>query len=140
MSDAARDEGGCLCGAVRYSLDRDTVATANHCHCRDCQRSTGGGFVTFVALPESGFELASGDLGAYTVTGDSGGTVTRSFCRACGSALYSQVSVMPGFYFVKAGSLDDASWVKPASSYWVSTAQPWAPAAEGLQGHARNPG
>lgn len=140
MSDAARDEGGCLCGAVRYAADRSAVVTANHCHCRDCQRSTGGGFVTFFALPEAAFELAQGDLGDYTVTGASGGTVTRSFCRACGTAMFSRVSAMSGFYFVKAGTLDDPSWVEPVSSYWGSSAQPWAPPAAGLPVHDHNPG
>ncbi len=132
-------EGGCLCGAARYTLDRAAIVTTNHCHCRDCQRSTGGGFVTFVGVPETAYRQASGELGEHTVTGASGGTVTRYFCRACGSPLYSRVSVMPGVHFVKAGSLDDPSWVTPQSSFWTKSAQPWARPAADLPGHEANP-
>jgi hypothetical protein len=76
---------------------------ANHCHCRDCQRCTGSGFATFVVVPEAAFEL-SGEPRGFTVTGESGGSVTRSFCPSCGSQLYSQVTIMPGFFFVKAAA------------------------------------
>jgi hypothetical protein len=33
--------GGCTCGAVRYECTTESVM-AFHCHCRDCQRATGG--------------------------------------------------------------------------------------------------
>ena len=34
--------GGCLCGAVRYSLANAPVGTGQ-CHCKDCQRASGTG-------------------------------------------------------------------------------------------------
>jgi len=33
-------EGGCFCGAVRYSVSGPPFA-AEYCHCRMCQKSTG---------------------------------------------------------------------------------------------------
>ena len=36
--------GGCLCGAVRYATNAEPVFAGN-CHCKDCQRSSGGAFV-----------------------------------------------------------------------------------------------
>lgn len=139
MADSI-ERGGCLCGAVRYTLDRAAVAGASHCHCRDCQRCTGSGFATFVFAPQGSFTLESGKPASFAVKGESGGDVERFFCRDCGSQLYSEVSVMPGFRFVKAGSLDDASWVEPTSSYWGISAQPWAKPLAGLTLHDRNPG
>jgi len=35
-------EGGCLCGAVRFTVVGDPVV-AGACYCRDCQYASGGG-------------------------------------------------------------------------------------------------
>ncbi|MGH0031913.1 MAG: GFA family protein [Myxococcota bacterium] len=132
--------GGCLCGAVRYTLDRSAVLGAAHCHCRDCQRCTGSGFATFVFAPDAAFDVPAQGLSSFAVKGESGGTVERFFCGTCGSQLFSRVAVMPGVNFVKAGSLDDAGWVEPGASYWGASAWPWAPPCAGLTVHEHNPG
>ena len=139
MSDSNTAEGGCLCGAVRYECDPSAALSASHCHCRDCQRSTGSGFTTFFAIPETGFRVVSGKLGSFAVTGESGQELRRSFCTACGSPIFSETALMPALRFVKAGSLDDPSWVDPTSAYWGSSAQPWAPPFDGIQVHDKNP-
>lgn len=131
--------GGCSCGAVRFSFPRTAVLSAAHCHCRDCQRATGSAFATFCFVPEAAF-MIEGEPKGYTVHGESGQGVVRSFCPTCGSQLFSQVEVMPGVYFVKAGVLDDASWVEPASSYWASSAQPWCTPNPDIPAHDKNPG
>ena len=33
--------GGCACGTIRYEWSAEPVLAGN-CHCRDCQRATGG--------------------------------------------------------------------------------------------------
>jgi len=40
-SGSSRAEGGCLCGAVRYSVTGTPVARTL-CHCISCRRATGG--------------------------------------------------------------------------------------------------
>jgi hypothetical protein len=40
---------------------------------------------------------------------------------------------------VKAGTLDDPSWLAPMLEIWTDTAQPWAPRATGLAQKPRNP-
>lgn len=142
MSDSRGEvqPGGCLCGAIRFEIDRSTILAASHCHCTDCQRSTGCAFATFCMVPEAGFKNLSGEPRFYGVTGTSGNDVERGFCADCGSPLYSRVAMAPGILFVKAGTFDDASWIEPSSSYWSVSAQPWAPANENLPIHERNPG
>lgn len=141
MADENTTEaGGCLCGAIRYTFDREGVVGQAHCHCPDCQRSTGSAFATFCFVPDAHFEAEQGEPRAYTVQGTSGGDVTRFFCPDCGSQLYSQVGVMPGVRFVKAGSLDDSSWMQPQAVFWCDTMPRWVQQPEGLQRHARNPG
>ena len=139
MAETDKLNGGCLCGTVRFELDRASVATAHNCYCADCQRSTGSSMATFVTVPDAAFTLLQGQPKFYSVVGDSGGEVSRGFCPNCGSPLYSTVTVMPGFTFVKAGALDDSSWVTPVSSFWVSSARPWAHVDGGSQTFERNP-
>jgi hypothetical protein len=132
--------GGCLCGAVRFHIDQSAVVSAHHCHCRDCQRATGSAMATFAAVPDSAFTLESGEVKSFAVTGQSGGQVARAFCPECGSQLWSEVTVMPGVKFIKGGAFDDASWIKPVSSFWTGSAQPWGPPAAGIQQFETNPG
>ena len=133
MSDSDVQSGGCLCGAIRFEIDREKIISAHHCHCTDCQRSTGSAFATFCIVPEAGFRSLTGDARFYAVEGTSGGPVDRGFCGDCGSPLFSRVSIAPGFLFVKAGALDDASWLEPASSYWGASAQPWSQPASAIK-------
>ena len=52
-------EGGCLCGLVRYNFDKDDVISSHHCHCKDCQKSTGSGKATIVLILISNLLLSS---------------------------------------------------------------------------------
>jgi len=51
-------EGGCSCGAIRYKLANSPLIV-HACHCRDCQRVTGSGFVINIWI-EKKFVEASG--------------------------------------------------------------------------------
>src|SRR5437667_12391973 len=53
--------GGCACGAIRYESTAEPVMML-HCHCRDCQRSSGGPFSSFVIVPTEAFKLLQGSL------------------------------------------------------------------------------
>ncbi|MDJ0786014.1 MAG: GFA family protein [Myxococcota bacterium] len=140
MSDDPIEQGGCLCGAVRFELPRSGVVTANNCHCRDCQRSTGSGFATICMVPDAAFTLLSGEPRSYEVTGEGGGKVDRSFCGDCGSPLFSRVTAAPGLTFVKAAVFDDPSWIEVAGSWWSRSAQPWAPVDDSKPVTEGNPG
>jgi hypothetical protein len=130
--------GGCLCGNYSYEFDREQVVSAHHCHCKDCQKMTGSGKATIVLVPTDGLKV-SGELSTYTVTGTDGSHVTRGFCKTCGSQLISYVEEMPELQFVKAGSLDDSSWLTIDSSFWSSSAQPWSPVASDCPSSEKNP-
>lgn len=129
--------GGCHCGAARFELSAGPEATF-YCHCSDCQRMSGSPFSVELMVPEAGFAV-TGDLATYTVTGDSGGAVRRHFCRTCGAGLHLDCDSDPGFVFVKAGALDDASGVAPDMHIFVSARQPWAEIADDLPQYQRMP-
>lgn len=60
MKDTSEQhEGGCLCGAIRYTLHSEPTYSG-HCHCRSCQKAIGAGFVTWVGVKPENFEVTKG--------------------------------------------------------------------------------
>jgi hypothetical protein len=112
---------------VTYSADTEVVVQAV-CHCADCQRQTGNPFSVIVGVPRAAFNAEGSTLASFTTRGEDHGQDTqRHFCSACGSPVFSIAAVAPELTFIKAGSLDDASWLEPAVEVWTSSAQPWSP-------------
>ena len=128
MSDAAkRITGRCMCGSLNYTAEADPVVQAV-CHCTDCQRQTGSPFTVVVGVPRVALTVEGSTLASVTTIGeDHGGETQRSFCSACGSPLFSISAMLPDLALIKAGTLDDASWLEPAVEVWTSSAQPWSP-------------
>jgi hypothetical protein len=140
MSAANQISGRCLCGSVQYSADADPVVQAV-CHCTDCQRQTGSPFSVVVGVPRAALTVAGSTLASFATTGeDHGGDTQRSFCSACGSPVFSIAAVAPELALIKAGTLDDASWLEPAVEVWTSSAQPWSPRFEHATPFERGPG
>ncbi len=137
MSDEC-EAGGCLCGAVKYEFDKTNLISAHHCHCIDCQKSTGSGKATILILPSQAIQM-EGELQFYTATAESGRHVSRGFCGKCGSGLLSFIEEMPAVRFVKAGTLDDSSWLKIDSNFYSSSAYSWSPIDEDIPSFTHNP-
>jgi hypothetical protein len=115
--------GRCLCGLCAYELDGVPVVVA-HCHCTDCQRLSGAGHATGAMYPEDKVRL-TGKPAEYRLTGDSGSTVTRLFCGACGSPLFGMNSGMPGFMTVTLGTLDTPDALDPQVAIFARTRRHW---------------
>ena len=115
--------GSCQCGAVRYECAVEAVFTGN-CHCRDCQKATGGAYVPVLAVPADALKI-TGDVKYYDSRADSGHTFSRGFCPNCGARLFGKSSGMPAIIAITAGSLDDPGRFKPAIDFYTSSAQPW---------------
>jgi hypothetical protein len=117
--------GRCLCGDVQYKSEAPAKGSFV-CHCTDCQKQTGTAFSVVVTVPEAAFTVSGETLVSYQTTGDdSGRPVHRHFCCRCGSPLFSIADHYPGSVFIKAGTLDDTSWLDPTYHIWTSSAQRW---------------
>lgn len=139
MTDTQTFTGQCLCGNIRFSgCVPPADAIAVHCHCKDCQRATGSGFATVVAVPEATLKV-HGEVAQFTVNGASGGKVSREFCRDCGSPLFTSAKLSPGLRFIKAGVLDDSSWVTPAMACWTDSREDWCLIDSALPSVKQNP-
>jgi len=117
--------GGCACGTVRYTVNSEPVAFML-CHCRACQYASGGEPAAVVVVPRAAFQLTEGAVKRYSSKSEAGNTVTRQFCPECGTPMFSELEANPGLWVIKAGTLDDPSWLKPAAFLWTRSAQPWA--------------
>ena len=74
--------GGCQCGAVRFRVDGE-LGEASICHCRMCQKATGGLFGPYVTAPADSLVWTRGSRQRF----QSSNKVQRGFCAACGSPL-----------------------------------------------------
>ena len=100
--------GHCLCGAVTIAVAGAHDPRVGACHCRMCQRWSGGLFLCFTA-----------DAAAVTVSGDvtryrSSAFAERAFCPRCGSHLWFndvEPAGKPRSYELMPGLFDAArSW------------------------------
>ena len=116
--------GGCACGAIRYECLAEQMFTWK-CHCRECQRSTGGGAAVNVVFPIAVVQFVKGTPKERTSTGTSGNKTHRGFCAECGSPISARADVIPNIRGISAASLDDPDRVELIAHIWTSSAQPW---------------
>ena len=117
--------GGCLCGAVRYSVRGEPVHV-RRCHCADCRKESGSTFTVYALWPAEAFEL-SGEVSSYD---------GRGFCPRCGSRLLDTSDPEGALIEIRVGSLDDAPFeLKPADEIWVKRRESWIPPVEGAAQH-----
>lgn len=115
--------GGCACGAIRYTGEREPIAMLN-CHCVDCQRSSGAPFASGIVVMSDDLRV-SGTPKAYAVRAGSGGLATRSFCAECGTPLFTSSEAHPHITSIRFPSLDDASDFKPMLDIYTASAPQW---------------
>ena len=119
-------DGGCLCGATRYRILEDPLI-AYACHCTDCQTASGSSFALClnVHLPTLEVKLGNPVERAFALPG--GRKWSFRVCPECETRLWSERKKTPEFVNIRAGTLDDTSWVYPVGHIWVSSALPWSP-------------
>jgi hypothetical protein len=128
MSDVT---GRCLCGYVTWRYDGE-VGPASYCHCEDCRRCTGSAFNVGVRLNRTHFHVTAGAPKGFTKRADSGRELTRHFCPACGSPIFTSAPKHPDHIYVKAGTFDDPGLVRPERQAWVASAVAWRRVAPDL--------
>ena len=106
--------GGCQCGRVRY-VAQVSDNEAYLCHCRMCQRATGGVAAAFKNLPQADVRWL-GEPDWYA----SSPIARRPFCSECGTPL--------GFAFngssyidITVGSFDDPSGFYPTENSGIES-------------------
>lgn len=130
--------GGCLCGAVRYTLNARPMAL-NACHCADCQKMTGATNLLMIMGPNDAFTHDGGETHSWIRRADSGREIDIKRCAVCGTRVWQHPLSAPQYVFIAAGTLDDASWVVPTSHIWIEKAAPSAFIPPGVWTHVGQP-
>ncbi|MBX9745897.1 MAG: GFA family protein [Hyphomonadaceae bacterium] len=121
--------GGCQCGAVRYAL-YVTPQNAHACHCRMCQRATGGVFAVLAAAPKSDFAWTKGEPAFFA----SSNLAERGYCRDCGTPLSFTYHMPAARMNVTIGSLDDPNAVPIVTQYGLESKLDWVTFCEDVAG------
>jgi hypothetical protein len=122
--------GGCQCGAIRYAIASFPLLLYT-CNCTDCQRQSGSAFALSMPVRFSDFRILQGEPKGWRRASPSGTPVISRFCADCGTRLYGERDGRPEVVNLRAGTLDDTSWLVPAAHFFMRSAQPWLQPAPG---------
>jgi len=115
--------GGCACGAIRYQI-RAMPLLLYACHCTDCQRHSGSAFSLGLPVAAPAFHIERGRAKAWSFVGAAGIPTRFWFCDTCGGRVWGERDGSERVN-VRAGTLDDTSWLVPLAHYFMRSAQPW---------------
>lgn len=115
---------GCLCGAVRVTIDAEPVR-ARACWCRLCQYLAAGNATVNVMFPAEAVAV-EGEVRWFESIADSGNRMSRGFCPECGTPIFSKPAAQFPFVIVRAGALDDPGLIAPQATIWTDMAPDWA--------------
>jgi hypothetical protein len=77
-----------------------------------------------VAIPAPALTV-TGEVKIYDSKGDSGQATHSGFCPNCGSPVTDTADVLPNVVMLRAGTMDDSSWVKPTMEIYCDSKMPW---------------
>ena len=123
-------EGGCRCGAVRYSIGVDALPPAYACHCHICQRWTGSAFSLQIIVPEDRLTV-SGPVETLEIRTEDHVSSQR-VCAKCHARLYNTNTRRPGVAVVRAGTLDDSEALECVGHIFTDYRQRWFALPEGV--------
>lgn len=110
--------GGCLCGAIRFTLSAPPVHVS-YCHCRMCRKATGGPYSVMATVPRG--TVAWQHEPAWR---RSSPLARRAFCAACGSPLgfeYDDSDLIS----IPIGAFDSAESLVPSQHGGIESRLPW---------------
>jgi hypothetical protein len=122
MSDI---QGGCRCGAVRYTLAVGALPRTYACYCLDCQTWSGSAFSLQCFVPEASLSV-SGPLTVYKLITPSGNVSLQRMCAVCHARIYNSNSARPGLVVVRAGTLDRSDELNVVAHIWVKRKHSWS--------------
>ena len=99
---ADKIKGQCLCGSVAFEITT-SIPVVDACHCKMCQRWSGGPFIGASISRDSDIAFAYDDTLTWY---DSSDWARRGFCSVCGSSLFYKLTEQSDFWAVAAGALN----------------------------------
>lgn len=116
--------GGCLCGGICYAINAMPLLLYA-CHCSNCQRQSGSAFAMNMPVASNAFRIIRGEPKGWQRISPSGAETTSWFCGDCACRIHGTRASRPESVTVRAGSLDDTSWLIPGLHMFARSAQAW---------------
>jgi len=130
--------GGCGCGHIRFSLEREPIVV-NCCHCRFCQRLGGSVFAVNAMIEADRLTLTGAGAPAVAhvpSTLPRGQMIHR--CAKCNVTLWSNHSMLgAAIAIVRVGTLDEGDRLLPDIHCYTQTKHPWVVLPEGIPAFPR---
>ena len=114
-------EGGCRCGAVRFRIAADPLLTTA-CHCRGCQRMTGGAYSLSSLYASDRFKVTQGE----PVLGGLKHGTQHLFCPSCMSWIFTRPEGMDEYVNVRSSMFDKPEAHRPYIDTHLREALPGA--------------
>ena len=129
MSENEPISGGCLCGAVRYTVTEPPY-DAHYCHCRTCQKASGAPVVAGAFVTRDAFVFTHGKPTIFK----SSPIVERGFCGTCGTYLLYRpiIPEWSNWIILTIASLDHPENMPPQRHYGIESQIPWLNIHDGL--------
>jgi hypothetical protein len=115
--------GGCVCGEVRYECSSKPLIMLK-CHCRDCQRVSGGSYTPVVVVPLKHFKITKGAVQYYATPSLAGGHNLRGFCEKCAPPEAMRAADFPAW--------QEDGLLEEFAIYHLERLPPWSRARSGL--------
>lgn len=125
-------QGGCHCGAVRYTLSSPALSV-QHCHCSRCRKTHGQLSVSGAVVRRADMEITGGE---NLTTYSSSASFHSQFCRTCGCQLFGyEDSELDLMYFAPAtldGGVHPGHPAEKESHIYVGSRAEWDCLGEGI--------
>jgi hypothetical protein len=131
----ATRKASCNCGQLVVTYDGPDPERVSLCQCYECQRRTGSVLGVQTRLPIEQVTI-EGQSTTWTFPTDSGKPAefrscdsegaTYHFCPVCGSTVYWEIAIAPGFLGAAVGTFTDPTFPAPMISGFEAYGQPWA--------------
>lgn len=133
MTSTQHHQGGCLCGAIRYSATASPLRGVI-CHCALCRKHSGAPCLAFVHFPADSFAWLGPEPQWYR----SSAFAERGFCPTCGSTLGMREAILNDRVQICVGSLDNPTAVRIDDHVWTRSQIAWFKIADQLPRFARS--
>ncbi len=122
--------GGCQCGAVRYAMHVARAEKPHVCHCRMCQKATGGLFAALAGCSRANLEWTRAKPALFA----SSNLAKRGFCRDCGTPLTFAYDTPEARIYVTVGSMDDPELAGIEIQYGLEAKVSWVEFCDDVPG------
>lgn len=116
-------EGGCLCGAIRYQTSNQPVRVIA-CHCTTCKLRTGAPYGIGLYFRDADVEFTGGRMQTYEFhSGESGRWLRNEFCDRCATTVSWTLELRPGLRAIAGGTYDNPDWFEIQAHIWTRSAR-----------------